>query len=72
MGLNHLYIPPHEQSLNEAETIGLVIWDTAAAIMARPQAPSYLFTEAVAHAMYVDLLSATHVNTRLLSRLSRV
>jgi hypothetical protein len=59
MGINHVYIPPHEQSLNEAEKIFHTIWDDAAAIMHRAQAPSYLFAEAVSYAMYVDLRSAT-------------
>ena len=35
MGLQHAYIPPHEQSLNEAEKICLVTWDDAAALMIR-------------------------------------
>jgi hypothetical protein len=35
MGLQHAYIPLHEQSLNEAEKICLVAWDDAAALMIR-------------------------------------
>ena len=33
MGLQHVYVPPHEQGLNEAEKTcrRLVIWDDAAA-----------------------------------------
>lgn len=59
MGLNHAYIPPHEQSLNEAEKICHLIWDDAAAIMARSKAPDYLFAEAVSYAMYADMRTAT-------------
>ena len=59
MGINHVYIPPHEQSLNEAETICHVTWDDAASLMHRSRAPSYLFAEAVSFAMYVDLRTAT-------------
>ena len=59
MGLNHAFIPPHEQSLNEAEKICLTMWDDAAAIMTRSKAPEYLFNEAVSYAMYIDLRSST-------------
>ena len=59
MGIDHAYIPPHEQSLNEAEKICLRIWDDAAALMSRSQAPPYLFAEAVSYALYIDLRSST-------------
>jgi hypothetical protein len=60
-GLNHQYIPPHEASLNEAEKICLLMWDAAAAVMARAQVPEHagLFAKAVDFAMYVDLRTAT-------------
>ena len=36
MGIDHIYIPPHEQSLNEAESnICNNTWDDAYALMAR-------------------------------------
>ena len=59
MGLDHAYIPPHEQSLNEAEKVCLQIWDDAASLMIRSKAPGKLFAEAVSMAMYVDLRMST-------------
>jgi hypothetical protein len=54
-GIDHVYIPPREQSLNEAEKVCLITWDDAAALMERSKAPSYLFACAVSYAMYVDM-----------------
>ena len=33
MGIDHAYIPPYMQSLNEADKICYSIWDDAAAVM---------------------------------------
>lgn len=59
LGVDHCYVPPHEQSLNEAESICHLIWDDAAAIIQRHQAPSNLFAEAVKYALYADMRTAT-------------
>ena len=62
MGLQHAYIPPHEQSLNEAEKICscLVTWDDAAALMIRAEGISpRLFNEAVSYSLYVDMCMST-------------
>ena len=58
-GLNHAYVPPHEQSLNEAEKICYLIWDDAAAIIAESKSPSNYFNYAVDFALYSDMRSAT-------------
>ena len=59
MGLDHAYIPPYMQSLNEAEKICYSIWDDAAAVMHASLAPSKLFSEAVSYCMYVNMRTAT-------------
>ncbi len=59
MRLNHVYIPPHEQSLNETEKVCLTAWDDAAALMLQSKAPTKLFAEAVSMALYVDLRMST-------------
>ena len=60
MGLQHAYVPPHEQSLNETEKICLVTWDDAAALMLRADGMSpRLFNEAVLYSLYVNLRMST-------------
>ena len=60
MGLQHAYILPHEQSLNEAEKICFGIWGYAAALTLRAVgAHPKLFNEAVDYALYVDLRMAS-------------
>lgn len=59
LGIDHAYIPPHEQSLNEAEKIFLNTWDDTAALMLRSGAPLRLFAECVSFALYVHLRMAT-------------
>jgi hypothetical protein len=59
MGIDHANIPPYMQSLNEAEKICYSIWDDAAAIMHKSQAPSKLFNEAVSYCLYVNMRTAT-------------
>ena len=59
MGIDHAFIPPHMQSLNEAEKICYVIWDDAAAVMHTSRAPSRLFAEAVSFSLYIDMRTAT-------------
>jgi len=58
MGIDHAFIPPHMQSLNEAEKICYVIWDDAAAVMHTSKAPSRLFAEAVSFSLYIDMRTA--------------
>ena len=65
MGLQHAYIPPHEQSLNEAEKICLVTWDDAAALMIRADGiSSCLFNQAVSYSLYVDMRNASNTASR--------
>ena len=62
MGLQHAYVPPHEQSLNEAEKICLVIWDDATALMIRADGihvSPRLFNEAMSYSLYLDLRMST-------------
>jgi hypothetical protein len=59
LGINHAYIPPHEQSLNEAEKVCNFMWAAARAHLWTSQAPPVLEAEAVSYAMYVDMRMAT-------------
>ena len=60
MGLQHAYIPPHKQSLNEAEKICLVTWYDSDAMMIRAHGVSpRLFNEAVSYSLYVDMRMST-------------
>ena len=58
-GINHQYIPPHEQSLNEAESICNFTWDDASVIMQQSGAPIELFPFAVDFALWVDMRTAS-------------
>jgi hypothetical protein len=59
MGINHIYIPPHEQSLNEAEKVCDQMWAVARTLIHLTDCPSHLFALAVDYAMTVDLRMAT-------------
>ena len=60
MGLQHAYVPPHKQSLNEAEKLCLVTWDDAAALMLRADGISHrVFNEAVSYSLYGNLRMST-------------
>jgi hypothetical protein len=64
IGIDHVYIPPHEQSLNEAEKICDRMWAAARTIITRSSAQGSnnldgLFALAVEYAMHVDLRMAT-------------
>ena len=59
LGINHQYIPPHEQSLNEAEKVCDRMWAAARTSMVHSHAPDKLFGEALSYAFHVDLLMAT-------------
>ena len=67
LSVDHAYIPPREPSLNEAEKICLLMWDAAAAVLARAKAPAKLFAKAVKYAMYVDFRSATTASRNFLT-----
>jgi hypothetical protein len=47
MGIDHAYVPPHQQSLNEAEKICDTIWAAARALMLHSNAPDSMFALAV-------------------------
>ena len=59
MGIDHAYVPPHQQSLNESEKVVDQIFGTARALMSRSQAPDKYFGLAVKYAVYVDARTAT-------------
>ena len=59
MGIDHQYIPPHQQSLNEAEKVAGQSWASARALMEHAQAPDRLFARCVDYVMYVDWRVAT-------------
>ena len=58
-GIDHAYIPPHQQSLNEAEKIADRMWESARAHVQHARAPDNVFGLAVQFALYVDIRSAT-------------
>ena len=62
MGIEHQYIPPHEQSLNEAEKICDRVWAAARVILASTQSSSYYFPYLIDHILYVDMRMATTAN----------
>ena len=59
LGIDHSYIPPHQQSLNEAEKVADLMWAAARAHMVHSGAPHNLFSMAVDFSMYVDLRTST-------------
>ena len=59
MGIDHVYIPPHQQSLNEAEKVCDRMWAAARTLLLHSGAPNSLFALAVDYSMYVDLRTAT-------------
>lgn len=59
MGIDHAYVPPHQQSLNEAEKVADQMWAAARALLLHSNAPESMFSKAVDYAMYVDLRTAT-------------
>lgn len=67
LGIDHAYIPPHEQSLNEAEKVCNFMWAAARALLLHSKAPLTLLSEAVSYAMYVDLRTATTASRQWLT-----
>ena len=59
MGIDHQYIPPHQQSLNEAEKVVDTCWASARCLMDHSQAPDNLFAKCIDYVMYVDWRMAT-------------
>ena len=59
MGIDHAFIPPHQQSLNEAEKVADQVWAAARAHVMHADAPDSVFALAVSWCMYVDLRTAT-------------
>ena len=59
VGIDHAYIPPHQQSLNEAEKVADQMWAAARAHILHSNAPAKLFGKAVDFAIYSDIRTAT-------------
>ena len=59
MGIDHAYLPLHQQSLNEAEKVIDQFFGSARALMARSQALDKYFSFAVKYTVYVDARTAT-------------
>ena len=59
MGIDHQFIPPHQQSLNEAEKVCDTIFAETRAVMEHHNAPSSWFSLMVDFAMYTDIRTAT-------------
>ena len=59
LGIDHQFIPPHQQSLNEAEKVADTIWADARAAITHHNAPDHLFSLMVDYAMYTDIRTAT-------------
>ena len=59
LGIDHQYIPPHQQSLNEAEKVCDSTFAEARTAMDHHNAPDRLFSLMVDYAMYTDIRTAT-------------
>ena len=59
MGIDHAFVPPHQQSLNEAEKVADQMWSSARAHILHSSAPDSLFGLAVDFFIYVDMRTAT-------------
>ena len=59
LGIDHQYIPPHQQSLNEAEKVCDSIFAETRAAMLHHNMPSHWFSLIVDLAMYTDIRTAT-------------
>ena len=58
-GIDHAFIPPHQQSLNEAEKCCDQMFAAARSHMLHSQAPDNLFSKAVDFAIYSDMRMST-------------
>ena len=50
-GIDHQYIPPHQQSLNEAEKMAETCWVSARCLTDHSQAPDVLFAKCIDYVM---------------------
>ena len=62
VGIDHVYIPPHQQSLNEAENVADQMWAAARAHILHSNAPDKLFGKAVDFPIYSDIRTTTTAN----------
>lgn len=60
MGINHEYIPPHTQSLNDSEKVVDRVWAAAKTHMLHTGAPDHIFAECVEMVAYIDQYMATN------------
>ena len=59
LGIDHQFVPPHQQSLNEAEKVCDSIFADVRTVMEHHNAPSQYFSLMVDLAMYTDIRTAT-------------
>jgi hypothetical protein len=62
LGIDHQFIPPHQQSLNEAEKVADSTWADARAAMIHHKAPDAWFSLMIDLAMYTDIRTSTTAN----------
>ena len=62
LGIDHQFIPPHQQSLNEAEKVCDSIFAETRAVMEHHNAPDRWFSLMVDYAIYTDIRTATSAN----------
>ena len=71
LGIDHVYFPPYEQSMNEAEKVADRMWAAARVMMLQAKgtaemllqqcaAPEFYFHYAVGHAMYTHMRMASN------------
>ena len=58
-GVDHAYIPPHQQSLNEAEKMADQSFASTRALMTHSKAPDNMFGKALEYVLYTDFRTAT-------------
>ena len=66
-GIDHIYIPSHEQSLNESEKICNKMWAAGRVLLLHSGQSPTLMSYAVGYAMYVDMRMATGLSRRWLT-----
>ena len=60
MGLNHMFVPPHTQSLNDSEKVVDRVFASARTHMIQSNAPLELFGDCVEYVCYTDAYMATN------------
>ena len=58
-GVDHAYIPPHQQSLNEAEKVADQSFASTRALILHSKAPDKLFAKALDYVLYTDCWTST-------------